>query len=189
MPEQEPTKTARVGGPIEVRWALRAVLTVVLLLSLGLRFATQAAPDRDPILGITAVLGPRLSGPISHEGWGSQDNPSWVITAPVAGCASPLTIVTVVPPDFNSAAALEAFEKPGGRRYFAYLSWISDQPDRWGLLRMRIWQRAQEMLNIVEYVSPRVMLYIIEGADCHVVETSDWRRYWLAVESRRATKR
>ena len=165
-----------------MKWALRAALAAVLALSLGLRFAAvnRVSRQADPTSSLADVLGPRLSGPISHKGWGSQENPSWVITAPVAGCRDPLTIVMVVPPDFNSATALEGFEHPGDRHYFAYLNWISSQPDRWGLLRMRIWQRAEEMLSIVEYNSPRVMLYIIEGPDCHVVETSDWRKYWLA---------
>lgn len=165
-----------------MKWALRAALAAVLVVSIGLRFAasSQAVRETDPVSSIAAVLGPRLSGRISHKGWGSQENASWVITAPVAGCRDPLTIITVVPPDFNSAAALEGFEKPGDRHVFAYLDWVSSQPDRWGLLRMRIWQRAQEMLNIASYNSPRVMLYIIEGADCRVVETSDWRKYWLA---------
>jgi hypothetical protein len=165
-----------------VTWTIRAALAAVLVLSLGLRFAAlnRASHDADPTTSIAAVLGSRVSGPISHKGWGSQENASWVITAPVTGCREPLTIVTIVPPDFNSAAALEGFEAPGDRHFFAYLDWISTQPDRWGLLRMRIWQRAQEMLNIASYNSPRVMLYIIEGADCRVVETSDWRKYWLA---------
>jgi len=165
-----------------VKWALRAVLALVLALSVGLRFAVTHQPSRavDPVSGIGAVLGPRLSGPISHQGWGSPQNASWVITVPVFGCHDPLTIVTVIPPGFNSAAALEAFEKPGDRHYFAYLDWISMQPDRWRVLTMRVWQRAQEMLGMVGYNSPRTMLFIIEGADCHVVETSDWRKYWLA---------
>ena len=164
-----------------MNWAVRAALAAVFVLSLGLRFAAsnQSSPEADPISSIAAVLGQRLSGPITHRGWGSQENPSRVITAPVSGCRDPLTIVMIVPPDFNSAAALEGFETPGDRHYFAYLNWISSQPDRWGLLRMRIWQRAQEMLNMAAYNSPRVMLFLIEGADCHVVETSDWRRYWL----------
>jgi hypothetical protein len=156
---------------------------VVLALSLVSRFATTSPSSRsvDPASGIGAVLGARLSGPISHQGWGSPENASWVITAPVAGCHDPLTIVMVVPPGFESAAALAAFEKPGDRHYFAYLDWISSQPDRWRLLAMRIWQRANEMLGVAPYTSPRVMLYIIEGADCHIVETSNWRKYWLAV--------
>jgi hypothetical protein len=163
-----------------VTWALRAVLALVLVLSLGLRLASanQASRPADPVAGIGAVLGHRLSGPITHQGWGSPENPAWIITAPVAGCRDPLTIVTVIPPGFNSAAALAAFEKPGDRHYFAYLDWISSQPDRFRLLSMRIWERAQEMFNIAPYASPRVMLYVIEGADCHAVETSDWRRYW-----------
>jgi hypothetical protein len=165
-----------------VTWTLRAALAAVLLLSLALRLVlfNQASRQTDPISSVTAVLGPRLAGPISHKGWGSEAGASWIITAPVTGCRAPLTIVTIVPPDFNSATALEGFEEPGDRHYFAYLNWISSQPDRWGLLRMRIWQRAQEMLNITPYDSPRVMLYLIEGADCHVVEASDWRKYWLA---------
>lgn len=165
-----------------MKWPLRAVLGVVLALSLGLRFATTGPTSAavDPASGIAAVLGSHLSGPISHQGWGSPENASWVITAPVAGCRDPLTIVMVIPPGFESAAALAAFEKPGDRHYFAYLDWISRQPDRWRLLAMRIWQRAQDMLGVDPYSAPRVMLYIIEGADCHVVETSNWRKYWLA---------
>jgi hypothetical protein len=165
-----------------VKWWLRAAFAVVLLLSLGLRLLTanQASRTVDPVKGIAAALGPRLAGPIAHKGWGSPENPSWVISAPVTGCRTPLTIVTVIPPGFDSAAALQAFEQRGDRHFFAYLDWLSSQPDRWGLLRMRVWQRIEEMLNIGAYGSPRVMLYIIEGPDCRVVETSDWRRYWLA---------
>ena len=162
--------------------ALRVAFASVLLLSVGLRFATtgQTSREVDPVSGLRAVLGSRLSGPISHQGWGSPDNPSWVISAPVAGCRDPLTIVMVIPPGFDSATALATFEKPGDRHYFAYLDWISAQPDRWRVLGMRIWQRAREGVGLVEYDSPRVMLYVIEGADCRVIETSDWRNYWRA---------
>ena len=165
-----------------MKWLFRTGLAVMVALSLGLRLAATGAAPRvaNPVSAVGDVLGPRLSGPISHQGWGSPDNPSWVVTAPVAGCRDPLTIVIVIPPGFESAAALVAFEKPGDRHYFAYLDWISSQPDRLRLLAMRIWQRAQEMLGVASYNSPRVMLYIIEDGDCHVVETSDWRTYWRA---------
>ena len=129
--------------------------------------------------GVTAALGSRLSGPIAHQPWGSAANPSWVITAPVAGCSAPLTIVTLIPPDFDSEGALRASLKPGDRRYFAYLDWVSDHPDRWRLLRMRIWQRAEAMLDLSEYNATNTMLYVIERSDCHAAETSQWRRYWL----------
>jgi len=171
-----------LGKPNTVKWGLRAILAALVILSLGLKFAApyRATQDVEPISGLASVLGSHLSGPMSHKGWGSAENPSWIITAPVTGCREPLTIVTVIPPSFNAAVALASFERPGDRHYFAYLDWISSQPDRWGLLRLRIWQRAQQMLHASAYGSPRVMLYIIESSDCRVVEAVSWRKYWLA---------
>ena len=164
-----------------MKWGLRAILAALVILSLGLKFAApyRASQDVEPISGLTAVLGSHLSGPMSHKGWGSAQNPSWIVTAPVAGCREPMTIVTVIPPSFDSAAALASFERPGDRHYFAYLDWISSQPDRWLLLKRRIWQRGQEMLHVDGYGSPRVMLYIIESSDCRVAEAVSWRKYWL----------
>jgi hypothetical protein len=166
-----------------VKWALRAGLGALLILTLGVKFAGPRPTSQalDPATDVASILGKRLSGSISNNGWGSAANPSRVITAPVAGCRDPLTIVTVIPPSFNSADALEAFQRPGDRHYFVYLNWISSEPDRWLLLRMRIWQRAREMLNMSEYRRTDTMLYVIEDPTCRVAETSDWRKYWKAI--------
>ncbi len=164
-----------------MKWGLRAFLAVLVMFSLGLRIAVPHVANRtvDPVAGVTSVLGSRLSGAVSREPWGDAANPASVLTAPVAGCSEPLTIVTVIPPGFDSADALRAFQKPGDRRYFAYLDWFSDQPDRWRLLGMRIWQRTEAMANLSEYGATNTLLYVIERRDCHVAETSQWRRYWL----------
>jgi hypothetical protein len=171
-----------LGGPDAVKWGLRAGLGALLILTLGVKFAGPHPADQtlDPGADVASILGKRLSGAISNNGWGSATNASRVITAPVAGCRDPLTIVTVMPPSFNSADALEAFQRPGDRHYFVYLNWISSKPDRWLLLRMRIWQRAREMLNMSEYSRTNTILYVIEDPNCRVAETSDWRRYWMA---------
>jgi hypothetical protein len=165
-----------------VKWWLRAGLGALLILTLGLKVAGPRPAGRslDPASAVASILGKRLAGPISNNGWGSAENASRVITAPVAGCRDPLTIVTVLPPSFNSADALQAFQKPGDRHYFAYLDWTSSEPDRWLLLRLRIWQRAREMLNMSDYTRTDTMLYVIEDPDCRVAEASDWRRYWTA---------
>lgn len=164
-----------------MKWGLRALLAALVALSLGLKLALPHVANRtvDPLAGVTSVLGARLSGPITREPWGGAANPASVLIAPVAGCSEPLTIVTVIPPGFDSEEALRGFQKPGDRRYFAYLDWISDQPDRWRLLEMRIWQRTEAMLNLGEYGATNTLLYVIERPDCHVAETSPWRRYWL----------
>jgi hypothetical protein len=138
----------------------------------------RTGADADPVLGIGPVLGGHLAGPLSNSGWGSAANPIRLVTAPVVGCVDPLLIVPVVPPRLTTTDALVSFQKPGDRRYFAYLDWMSSEPDRWRLLAMRIWQRAKETVHSSNYLHSNVMLYISESRNCHVVEAIDWKKYW-----------
>jgi hypothetical protein len=163
------------------KWTLRASIAGFVILSVSLRFAapTRTEANSDPVLGIESVLGSRLSGPLSNNGWGSPENPTRIVSARVVGCVDPLLIIPIES-RFTNADALLTFQKPGDRHYFAYLNWISREPDRWRLFRMRIWQRVRETLYESNSLRSDVMLYINESGDCHVVETIDWRKYWQA---------
>jgi len=162
-------------------WLLRCALVALIVVAIGWKLESPPEIRRagDAVANLAAVLQGRLAGPIKSEPWGGPDNQSLILTAPIKGCPSPLTVVTVQP-SFTSATALEQLLQPGDRRLFAFLDWLSDNPDRWSLLRRRYEDKFDNLLGRSPYVASDTMMFIVEPSGCRIARTVPWRRFWTA---------
>ena len=158
---------------------LRGVFIVLIVLTLGWKLVAPPprARNGDAATAITAVLTGRLAGVVTGRPWGVSTNPNSIFSAPVAGCTAPLIVVTA-PARFTEASALEQVQRPGDHHLFAYMDWVSDQPDRWRLLQLRIQEKAQAMLGMNALVSTDTMLFIAEPTGCQVARSVPWRDFW-----------
>lgn len=160
-------------------WLLRCGFVVLILLAICWKLAPRPtfghAGDASARLG--SVLKGRLAGPVTSTRWGGSENRSLIFSAPVGGCAEPVTVVTV-DPSFTAADALGQLQRPGDHHLFAYLDWISDRPDRWALLRRRFQDKVEVVLGRSPYTASDTMMFIVEPSGCKVARTLPWRRFW-----------
>lgn len=158
-----------------MKWAVRfAFMTVLALGVVGKLLAPPASMLPEPAMSLSAVLGSRLTAPIAlHPG--AQTG---ILAAPVGTCATPL-LAAPVDLSFTTAAMLEQMRRRGDHAFYAYLDWVSDHPDRWGLLRRRVQEKAAEALGVSPYDGDPHMLFISEPPGCSAARGAPWRRYWL----------
>ncbi len=160
-------------------WLLRGAFIVLIALTLAWKLSTPPALEHqgDTARTLAAVLRGRLTGPITSQPWGGPTNASLILSAPVAGCAAPLVVVTVNP-SFDSAPALMQLQPPGGHHLFAYQEWVTDRPERWTLLRLRIREKLRTFAGFTPHAAYGRMLFIAEPASCAVARAIPWRRFW-----------
>jgi hypothetical protein len=163
-----------------VKWLVRSAFMTVLALGLGGKLlAPPPSPTLpDPAASLSAVLGSRVSAPITLYP-GAQ---TVILAAPIGTCAAPL-LAAPVDLSFTTAAMLEPVRRPGDHAFYAYLDWVSDQPDRWGLLKRRVQEKAAEALGLSPYDGDPHMLFISEPPGCSAARGVPWRRYWLVQPS------
>jgi hypothetical protein len=158
-----------------MKWTVRfAFMTVLALGLLGKLLAPAASTLREPATSLSAALGSRLTARITLQP-GAQTG---LFAAPIATCAAPL-LAAPVDSSFTTAAMLEQMRRPGDHAFYAYLDWVSDHPDRWGLLRRRVQEKAAEALGLSPYDGDPHMLFISEPPGCSAARGVPWRRYWL----------
>jgi hypothetical protein len=158
-----------------MKWIVRAAFIAVLGLGLGGKLAappSSAFPE--PAMSLDAVLGSRLAASITVQP-GAQ---TFVLAAPLRTCTEPL-LAAPVGLSFTTAPLLEQVRRPGDHAFYAYLDWVSDYPDRWGLLRRRIQEKAAETLGVSPYNGDPHMLFISEPPACAAAGEVTWRQYWL----------
>jgi hypothetical protein len=157
-------------------WVIRAGLVALTLLSLA--WKVTASPPRaaaDPASGVAAALQGRLSGPVTVISGGYAE----VLSAPVAGCSAPLRVMPTAT-SFSGVPLMGFVRRPGDHLLYAYSDWVSDKPDRWGLLRRRIKDKVEAVLGLLPDVEHDKMLFISEPSGCDVARTAPWRQYWTA---------
>jgi hypothetical protein len=162
-------------------WLLRGAFILLIAATLAWKLA-EAPPlehSSDTKRALEAVLQGRLAGAIASQPWGGPTDASLILTAPVTGCAAPLTVVTVFP-SFDSAPALLRIQPSGSHHLFAYLDWVSDRPERWTLLRLRAREKIQAALGLGPDTAADRMLFIAEPAGCAQARAIPWRRFWAA---------
>jgi hypothetical protein len=154
-----------------MKWAYRLLLGALLIAGIAHRLGprpdlAQAASHLDRTY---ATLKPELVGPpeVDHN----------VASVSVARCPRPL-IVASMPPSFTPTAILLSNKRPGDRTYFAYLDWLSTNPDRMAVITRRIGTPIMAMFGLSPYSNSRVMLFISEPGECDVVKQVDWSVYW-----------
>jgi hypothetical protein len=158
-----------------MKWLIRSVFLAVLALGLGGKLlAPSASTLPGPAMSLSAVLGPGLIAPITLRP-GAR---TVILAAPVGTCAAPL-LVAPVDLSFTTATMLEQVRRRGDHVFYAYLDWITDQPDRWGLLRRRLQEKAAETLGVSPYDGDPHMLFVSEPPGCSAARGFAWRRYWL----------
>ena len=153
---------------------VRAAFLTVLALGLGGKLsAPPSSAPPEPATSLSAVLGSRLTASITLQP-GAQ---TFILAAPIGTCTEPL-LVAPVDPSFTTAAMLEEVRRPGDHAFYAYLDWASDHPDRWGLLKRRIQEKAAETLGLSPYDGDQHMLFISEPPACSAAAGVSWRQYW-----------
>ncbi|HWF77767.1 MAG TPA: hypothetical protein VN694_11405 [Caulobacteraceae bacterium] len=158
-----------------MRWLVRFAFLALLALGLGGKLSTPPSSTvPEPTTSLSAVLGPRLIAPVTvHPGAQTV-----ILSAPIGTCSAPL-LAAPVEPTFTTAAIVEQVRRPGDHAFYAYLDWVSDHPDRWGLLKRRVQEKAAEALGVSPYDGDSHMLFISEPPGCSVARDAPWRRYWL----------
>jgi len=160
-------------------WLLRCGFLVLIVLAIWWKLASPPALGHagDAAANLMSVLNGRLAGPVTSTPWGGPENGSLILSAPIRGCTTPLTVVNISP-SFTAAEALEQLQRPGDRHLFAYLDWISDRSDRWALLWRRVREKVDASLGLSPYVATDTMMFIVEPAGCNVARSIPWRRFW-----------
>jgi hypothetical protein len=156
-------------------WVIRAGLVVLTLLSLV--WKVTASPPRaapDPPSGVTAALQGRLSGPVTIVSGGYAE----VLSAPVAGCSAPLRVMPAAT-SFSGVPLMGFVRRPGDHVLYVYSDWVSDHPDRWGLLIRRATGKVVALLGLAPDVEHDKLLFISEPSGCDVARNAPWRRYWI----------
>ncbi len=167
-----------MGGAAVMRLE-RAVLLALILVMIGWKAAHLGghAAAMGPGARLQAVLGDRLSAPVGLRPWGAARFNSDILTVPMRGCPRPLLIVTLRP-SFLALPALKMMEARGSHHFFAYLDWVTDTPDRWQLLALRVRQRVAAMAGLSAFQAEDVMLFVSEPAGCDQARSLPWLRYW-----------
>lgn len=158
-----------------MKWIVRSAFMIVLALGLGGKLlAPPSSTLPEPAVSLSAVLGARLTAPITLRP-GAQ---TVILAAPIGTCAAPL-LAAPVDPTFTTTAMLEQMRRRGDHAFYVYLDWVSDHPDRWGLLKRRVQEKVAEALGVSPYDGDPQMLFISEPPGCNAARGVAWRRYWL----------
>ena len=157
-------------------WLWRAGFIALILITAGWKLAAAPHPAQagDGAAEIAAILNGRLSGQVTGEAWSPSIS---IYSVPVTGCAAPLVVATA-PPDFSATSIVLQMQRPGDHHLFAYRGWISDQPDRWAVMRIQVWQKALSTAGLERHINGDKLLFIAEPAGCAVAEAAPWRRFW-----------
>jgi hypothetical protein len=170
-----------VGRSDALTWATRALFVALILVMVAGKALTSkpAARGLDAERRLAAVLAGRQAAPITTKIWGTAQSQSFILTAPVKGCAHPLTVATVRPSYLMTTALLQA-DAADVHHLYAYLDWVTAKPDRWRLLRERAAQRLKAVVGLSPFDRDDIMLFITEPRGCDLAAGRPWRRFWLA---------
>ena len=164
-----------IRGPRMPRWFIRALLLVLLVVSV----------DPTGMLRARARHGADIERTVQYLLWSrgvdyleTKDDgvlKSMLFASP--SCAEPLLVVPS-PRTFDSNTLLKVMGAPGDVHRFAYLTRVSEREARYSFFVEHLKHSALGLIAMTPYQADGMMLLIDEPQGCKALSTIDWSLVW-----------